>query len=81
MNTEIRKGLLREEITIIEALMAVGYWPSEIRFDSTGRFSVSGAIYHAENPDFSKLLNVKKERLATLEALSREQAKDRINFA
>jgi hypothetical protein len=76
MNAEIQKMLLREEITIIEALMAVGYWPSAIRFDSTGRFDVSGAIYHAEKPDYGRLLKVKKERLAALEALSREQAKE-----
>jgi hypothetical protein len=75
MNTKIQKGLLQEEIAIIEALMAVGYWPSALRFDSSGRFDVSGAIYHAGNPDYERLLNLKKEQLATLEALSREQAK------
>jgi hypothetical protein len=76
MNTETRKLLLREEIAIVEALMAVGYWPSAIRFDSTGRFDVSGAIYHAEKSDYSRFLEEKKERFATLEALSREQAKE-----
>jgi hypothetical protein len=68
--------LLREEITIVKALMAAGYWPSAIRFDSSGRFDISGALYHAENPDYSRLLKSKEDQLAALEASSQEQAKE-----
>jgi hypothetical protein len=60
MNIEIQRMLLREEISIINALMAVGYWPSKIRFDSRGRFSVGGALCRADHPDAMRLLKVKE---------------------
>jgi hypothetical protein len=76
MNAEIQKMLIQEEINIIKALMAVGYWANEIRFDSSGRFSVSGGLYHAENSGYMRLLKSKEKALAALEASSREQDKE-----
>jgi hypothetical protein len=75
MNAEIQKMLVREKINIIKALMAIGYWPGAIRFDSSGQFEVSGALYHAENPDYGRLLKSKENQLAALAASSQEQAK------
>jgi hypothetical protein len=76
MNEELRKMILREEINIIKALMAVGYWANSIRFDSSGRFSVEGALYHPENPGYMNLLKSKEGVLAGLEASFQGQAKE-----
>jgi hypothetical protein len=75
MNAEIQEMLLQEEINIIKALMAVGYWANEISFDSSGRFIVSGGLYHAGNPGYGRLLESKEKTLAALDDSSREQAK------
>jgi hypothetical protein len=75
VKAEIQKVLVQEEMNIIKALIAVGYWANEIRFDSSGQFSVTGGRYLAGHPGYDGLLKAKEKHLAALEASSKEQTK------